>query len=238
MISKSARTTEICSSVESGVWLFRTWKVLLQTARLTRGCWIYGFDSKLAQIRSLHTKLNSSWSIGDDDEDEDDLPKFLKSISKEELEQLISDIERNLVLPADAVWSLYTVHSYKGMENDFVRMASDITLDEENLYYVAITRGMKKICLDSSDLVAVAAVAPTAVTVLDGSCDGKGRCLTECKHKPHMKSEYGSTGYCPSLCKHKCVPEKCMFWSICKQRRPKWVLEGSKGQCFDCRVGL
>ena len=231
MISKAKGPTEICPSVPSGVWLFRTWRLLLQTARRTPGIWIYGFDSKLVQIRSLHSKLSNSWAVVDDDEFEDDLPKFLKSISKEELEQLIGDIERNLTDAATASWSMYTVHSYKGMENDFIRMAGDITIEEENLYYVAITRGRQKIAVDLTDdsfTDRSSSSKPSLVV-----CDGKGRCIQECKHKQHIRSDYGANGYCPSSCIHKCVPERCRS---CKQRRPRWIL--SNGQCFDCRIGL
>ena len=239
MISKApdGRRTEIGGVIEAGqkaVWLFRSWRFLLQAARITGGVWIYGFDTKLAQIRNLHSKLNSSWSVSDDDEFEDDLPKFLKSISKDELEALIGDIERNLVMETDAKWKMYTVHSYKGMENDFVRMSSDITLEEENLYYVAITRGLRRIVQDVGEIA-----ASSVLGVGDSSgCTGNGLCIKQCFHKPHMSSQYGAVGYCPSSCVHKCVPQKCMFWDLCKQRRPKHILDASKGQCFDCRVGI
>jgi hypothetical protein len=148
MISKAGRATEIVDTVESGVWLFRAWKTLFQMARVTTGIWIYGFEQKLKQVWSLHEKLNSGWCDDSDLEEMDDLPKFLKSISKEELGSLIGDIEQNLVGFADAKWKIYTVHSYKGMENDFIRMASDIVLEETNLYYVAITRGLAMIASD------------------------------------------------------------------------------------------
>lgn len=148
MISKAGRRTDIVDTVESGVWLFRAWKTLFQMARVTADIWIYGFEQKLKQVWSLHEKLNSGWCDDSDLEEMDDLPKFLKSISKEELGALISDIEQNLVALDDAKWKIYTVHSYKGMEYDSIRMASDIVLEEENLYYVAITRGLSKIGLD------------------------------------------------------------------------------------------
>lgn len=243
MISKApgSRRTQIGGSMATwtrAVWLFRSWRFLFQAARLNGGIWIYGFDTKLAQIRSLHAKLSSSWSVSDDDEFEDDLPKFLKSITKEELEALISDIERNLVMEADAKWKMYTVHSYKGMENDFVRMSSDIIIDEVNLYYVAITRGFQQTVLDVGE--SDSGSSSVALTDSSGSsgCTGDGKCIKQCLHKPHLNSQYGAVGYCPSSCVHKCVPQKCLFWSSCKQRRPKYILDGSKGQCFECRVGL
>lgn len=235
MISKAKGSTDICASVPSGVWLFRTWRLLLQTARVTRDIWIYGFESKLAQIRSLHSKLSNSWAVADDDEFEDDLPKFLKSISKEDLEQLIGDIERNMVPAEAAAWSMYTVHSYKGMENAFIRMAGDIIIEEENLYYVAITRGFQKIAVDKSTADSSGRTDMSSSSSPLVACDGKGRCIQECKHKQHIRSDYGANGYCPSSCAHKCIPERCR---TCSQRRPRWILDGSKGQCFDCRIGL
>jgi len=232
MISKARRQTEVGGSINGGVWLFRAWKTLFQVARITRKIWIYGFELKLNQIWTLHEKLNSSWFDDTDIDDmEDDLPKFLKSISKEELAALISDIEQNIVGEGDADWKMYTVHSYKGMENDNIRMATDITLDEENLYYVAITRGMKQIAID------VGEISPIG-NMVSNTCSGKGECIKECFHKQHVKTDYGSKGYCPSTCKHKCQPVKCIFWTICRQKRPQYILDSSKGQCFDCRLGI
>jgi hypothetical protein len=243
MISKApgGRLTEIGGSMvnwQKAVWLFRSWKMLFQAARITRGIWIYGFDTKLVQIRSLHSKLNSSWSVSDDDEFEDDLPKFLKSITKDELEALISDIERNLVFEGDAKWKMYTVHSYKGMENDYVRMSSDIIIEEENLYYVAITRGFCQTVLDISDNI-VSSVGHISAHISEyGGCKGDGSCIKQCYHKQHMSSQYGAVGYCPSSCIYKCKPQNCMFWDLCKQKRPQYILDNSKGQCFECRVGI
>jgi len=237
MISKATRVTHIGGSVEAGdkaIWLFRSWRVLFNTARLTRGIWIYGWDAQVNRMRNLHAKLANSWSVIDEDEFEDDLPKFLKSITKEDLETLISDIERNCVLAKEAKYKIYTVHSYKGMEDSIVRMAGDITLNDENLYYVAITRGMTKIVIDTAIDSKNVRVVPDDTT----DCKGKGECIKECYHKEHLRSEYGPKGYCPSSCVHKCVPNKCMFYTTCKQRRPQWVLDSSKGQCFDCRVGI
>jgi superfamily I DNA/RNA helicase len=245
MISRApgGRLTEIDGSMTSwqkAVWLFRSWRCLFQAARITGGIWIYGFDSKLAQIRALHSKLNSSWSVSDDDEFEDDLPKFLKSITKDDLERLIADIERNLVLEDDAKWKMYTVHSFKGMEHDYVRISSDITLEEENLYYVAITRALVQTVVDVSEVAASTTVyaMPSYEGISVNNCKGDGSCIQQCFHKPHMNAAYAAVGYCPSSCKYKCVPQKCMFWEQCKQRRPKCVLDGSKGQCFDCRIGI
>jgi len=46
---------------------------------------------------------------------------------------------------------MYTIHSYKGLEDDIIRIYNDIDIiKEQNLYYVALTRGKKNIILDSS----------------------------------------------------------------------------------------
>ena len=76
--------------------------------------------------------------------------KGVTSINSYQLEKLLDNIQNNSVSYNDAICKLYTVHSYKGMENDNIRMANDIDITEENLYYVAITRGMKKIIIDET----------------------------------------------------------------------------------------
>ncbi len=44
---------------------------------------------------------------------------------------------------------MYTIHSYKGLEEDTVRIYNDIDLNKEhNLHYVALTRGKKNIIID------------------------------------------------------------------------------------------
>jgi superfamily I DNA/RNA helicase len=80
---------------------------------------------------------------------EDDLPKFLTTISLEQLEELLDNISNNMVDYEDSKIKFYTVHSYKGMEDNNVRMANDITIDNKNIYYVGITRGMDKILIDN-----------------------------------------------------------------------------------------
>ena len=81
---------------------------------------------------------------------EDDLPNFLLSLSSYELEKLIEAIEKNSVPKKRAMCCMYTIHSYKGMENNNIRVFNDIDHEEEeNIYYVALTRGIKNIYLDS-----------------------------------------------------------------------------------------
>jgi superfamily I DNA/RNA helicase len=157
MISKSSNLTQILYNVipeEKYVYLFRGWKNLLQNARLLKDIFINNFDSQIEYIKRLHAKMQ----ISNLDEDElndfsDDLPKFLLKLSLEELEMLIKDIEGNIVRKEDAKIELYTVHSYKGLESEIVRIYNDIDVKkEENIYYVALTRGMKQIILDTAIL--------------------------------------------------------------------------------------
>lgn len=157
MISKAGLGSEkpietVFGSVCPGdkyVYLFRSWKQLLTTARQTQGTWIAGFDQKIVQMRRLHEKLQFVKGDLADDDAEDDLPAFLRSISKEELEMLIEDIEAHTVPKDSCLYKFYTVHSYKGLEDDIIRVADDVLLAEEpNLYYVAITRAKKKIIMD------------------------------------------------------------------------------------------
>jgi hypothetical protein len=153
MISKSINETHFVPSFENNdkyVYLFRSWRVLLQTAEKTNNIWIYNFDKKINEIKNLHKKLQTRNHFDDDDNKfEDDLPKFLTSISSYQLEELLNNINKNVVCFEDSIIQFYTTHSYKGMESDNIRLANDIDLtDNENIYYVAITRGMKKIVID------------------------------------------------------------------------------------------
>jgi len=152
MISKSSNMTRFeptCSG--SYVYLFRTWRCLLQTARVTPNSWIYSFDKKVEDMLRLYEILvkKGGKPLDDEDDFEDDLPKFLRSLSREELDGLINEVSANLVDKASSKVKFYTVHSYKGMEDDFVRLSDDIDIKtDENIYYVAITRGKKSIIID------------------------------------------------------------------------------------------
>jgi len=153
MISKSKNETNIVSSFECNenyVYLFRSWRFLLQTAEKTKNIWIYNFDKKMNEICLLHKKLQHI-TYTDDEEDafEDDLPMFLKTLSLHQLNAMLNNIRNNLVSFEDSIVKFYTIHSYKGMEHNNIRLANDIDIyEDENLYYVAITRGMQKILID------------------------------------------------------------------------------------------
>jgi hypothetical protein len=133
------------------VYLFRSWKNLLQTAQNIKNIWIYNFDSQIEFIKRLHGKMQISRLSEEELNDfSDDLPKFLLKLSLRELEKLISDIESNIVSRELCVVEMYTIHSYKGLEHDIVRIYNDIDIkNEENLYYVALTRGRKYIIMDN-----------------------------------------------------------------------------------------
>ena len=153
MISKSSNITNIKYDIipeEKYVYLFRSWRSLMLSAQSIPNIWINSFQSQIDYIKRLHGRLQA----GNIDEDElnefsDDLPKFLLKLSVEELEKIINDIQNNIVKKEDCKVELYTIHSYKGLESDIVRIYNDIDIKkEQNLYYVALTRGMKEIILD------------------------------------------------------------------------------------------
>ena len=153
MISKSKNETIFVVTFDENekyTYLFRSWKVLLETAEKTPNIWIYSYDKKISEIRNLHEKLLNIKNFDTDETRfEDDLPMFLKSLSVEQLEKLIENISNNIVKFEDSSIKFYTVHSYKGLEDENIRIAEDIDLTEdENIYYVAITRGKGKIMLD------------------------------------------------------------------------------------------
>jgi hypothetical protein len=152
MISKSKNHTTLNEGIPEGAkytYLFRTWRALLTTARASTKIYIHGYEKKIASIRKLHQILTEYGGDLDEDEFEDDLPKFLKKLTFDDLENLISSIDDNLVSAGEAKIKFYTIHSYKGLEDDNIRIANDIDLeDDENLYYVALTRGMKNIVED------------------------------------------------------------------------------------------
>jgi len=131
-------------------YLFRSWKYLLQTAVKKENIWINDYYKKIEFIKRLHKKLQK-YPLSEEEkaEFEDDLPNFLLSLSSYELEKLIADVENKSVPKKSATCCMYTIHSYKGMENNNIRIFNDIDHEEEkNIYYVALTRGINNIYLD------------------------------------------------------------------------------------------
>jgi hypothetical protein len=157
MISKSTNITKLEYNIvptEKYVYLFRSWKNLLKSAQHIRNVWIYNYDVQIEFIKRLHAKLQIS-NLDEDELNEfsDDLPKFLLKLSLEELEQIINDIKKNTVAKDECMVEMYTIHSYKGLESNIVRIFNDIDIKkEQNLYYVALTRGMKQIILDNVNI--------------------------------------------------------------------------------------
>ena len=131
-------------------YLFRSWRYLLQTAAKMPNIWINDFNKKKPTIKKLHESLQK-FGLNEEDKAryEDDLPNFLLKLDEYELNELISNIERNLVSKSKAMCRMYTIHAYKGMENNNIRVFNDIDHDEEqNIYYVALTRGKQNIYLN------------------------------------------------------------------------------------------
>ena len=54
--------------------------------------------------------------------------KSLK-LSKDELEDLLSSIENNMVDKNTSIVKMYTIHSYKGLEDNIIRIYNDIFLE-------------------------------------------------------------------------------------------------------------
>jgi superfamily I DNA/RNA helicase len=158
MISKSNHNTLLTHDIETikdekYTYLCRSWRHLLSLAQTTKDIWICNYDEQCNKMRKLHTVLSTFGGNIDNEEFSDDLPLFLRSITIDELEKIISTIEENITSKSEAKVKFYTIHAYKGLEDDNVRIANDndeIGCDEEgdNLYYVALTRGMKNIIED------------------------------------------------------------------------------------------
>lgn len=153
MISKAKHETVLTDKIDgSYTYLFRSWKKLLTTAEKTKNIWVCNFEAKAETMRKMHPALRKG---GGFDDGEDDLPKFLRMLTEDQLEGMISSIEENSTSKEEATYKFYTIHSYKGLEDDYVRIADDIEEkygDDKNLYYVALTRGMKTITEDTAQI--------------------------------------------------------------------------------------
>ena len=153
MIAGNDHTTELQNNVtpnENYDYLFRSWRYLLQTASQTPNIWINDYEKKRPMIEKLHNSLQK-YNMSEEDKAkfEDDLPNFLLKLNVTELHVLLDNIQNNLVFKSKAKCRMYTVHAYKGMENSHIRIFNDIDQEEEeNIYYVALTRGKDHIYLD------------------------------------------------------------------------------------------
>lgn len=150
IISKSKNNTNFVTNFDNNdeyVYIFRSWRKLLETAELTQNIWINDFEKKKTQCIKLHEKLQYT-KEDNDDTFEDDLPKYLRSLTHDKLNSLLNKIEQNIRPKNKSKIKFYTTHSYKGMEAQNIRLANDINMSEQEIYYVSITRGMNKILVD------------------------------------------------------------------------------------------
>jgi superfamily I DNA/RNA helicase len=123
-------------------------------------------------MRALHKKLSRSPSRNltkaQEDEFSDDLPRYLLTLSHADLENLISSIEANLTSePNEATVHMYTIHAYKGLEDDVVVVYNDIDPAKDpdvakKLLYVAVTRGRREVYLEARKLTPRGKDASTA----------------------------------------------------------------------------
>jgi hypothetical protein len=155
MISKSKNKTIIeydKTPDNKYTYLFRTWRNLLLTAQETPNIWIYNYDKQKNIIERLHNKLQN-YKLTKEDElvFEDDLPAFLLKMTEKELFILLNNIENNLTNKNDSICDMYTIHSYKGLESNIIKLYNDIDIEKEpNLYYVALTRGKQNIIINNN----------------------------------------------------------------------------------------
>ena len=151
MISKSKNNTKFVSNfskeINKYVYLFRSWKCLLQSAEYIPNVWIFNFHAKIQQIEKLYYHIQK-YPLSEEERDqyEDDLPNFLLELEEYELQRMITNIKSNLVEKEESNVQLYTIHSYKGLEHDYIKLGYDIDESDQCLYYVALTRGKKLIC--------------------------------------------------------------------------------------------
>lgn len=134
-------------------YLFRSWRGLFETARYTQNIWINNFENQSILMKQLSEKLKK-FNLSEDEKAKfsDDLPQFLLSLKHGELERMIEDIERNIVPKEECNCEMYTIHSYKGLESPIVKIHGDVDFDnEENLRYVALTRG-KTIIIENEEM--------------------------------------------------------------------------------------
>jgi superfamily I DNA/RNA helicase len=192
MVSKSSSLTQLSDDVgllrdQTYTYLFRTWKALFTSATFMPKVWIYKYEQTVEKMRKLHSILSFSGTI-DDDEFEDDLPGFLRSITKSELESIISNIDANLTSKSEASCKMYTIHSYKGLEDDNIRIGGDIedaTGEDANLYYVALTRGMKLIVEDKKVYASTLATVAKEQKTIEDYFTVKSTVSGSGEQKPH-----------------------------------------------------
>jgi len=152
MISRSKNETYIeynKNPNDNYVYLFRSWRCLLETAEKMENIWINNYDKQAEKIKKLHYRIRKSpLSTEEKLTFPDDLPIFLKELSNRKLNSLLNNIRSRLVNKKKSKCQMYTIHSYKGLQSNIIKIHNDIDKNKEkNLYYVALTRGKKKIVI-------------------------------------------------------------------------------------------
>ena len=197
MISKSKNKTIIeydKTPDNKYTYLFRTWRNLLLTAQETPNIWIYNYDKQKNIIERLHSKLQN-YKLTKEDElvFEDDLPAFLLKMTEKELFILLNNIENNLTNKNDSICDMYTIHSYKGLESNIIKLYNDIDIKKEpNLYYVALTRGKQNIIInnniDSNNSDINSNSDKNSNSDINSNNDINYNIYTECEHNIVIKS--------------------------------------------------
>ena len=122
------------------VYLFREWKNLINTALEMENVWINGFDNTFARLKNIVRNINYS-----SEKLPVEIPRFFSEYEREELVELLDVLEANMVPRDKCTCEMYTIHAYKGLEDDVVKIYNDIQEEEANLRYVALTRGRREI---------------------------------------------------------------------------------------------
>jgi hypothetical protein len=122
------------------VYLFREWKNLINTALEMENVWINGFDKHFSRLKNLVISTNYN-----NEELPEDLPNFFSEYEREELVEILGILESNMVPRDKCTCEMYTIHAYKGLEDDVVKIYNDIQENQVNLRYVALTRGRREI---------------------------------------------------------------------------------------------
>lgn len=115
MYSAGLHCTHITNVIQPEyVYLFRTWKKLLEVAQGLEEIYVHAYQKNKHRISS----------------------------------EAQYNIELNLVEKEKSKIQMYSVHAYKGLEAEHIRIASDITIEECNIWYVALTRATQTIYID------------------------------------------------------------------------------------------
>jgi hypothetical protein len=151
MVSKSTNETVLSTDAsllddKQHTYLFRTWRNLLLTATNTPRVWINNYNSQVKDMRRQHAFFHQMQRELKDDTFDADLPRFLKKLSTAQFESMLSKIDANIVRRDECMCKMYTIHAFKGLEDEYIRIHEDVHtlgVDQLNLYYVALTRDTK-----------------------------------------------------------------------------------------------